>query len=70
MAKNATEQALAAIRQKIEPLETTLNGLRIAEAALLDAGAGESTPEKPKKRGRGKNKPKPGLPTQEQEATF
>lgn len=61
MAKSVTETALDHIRAKIAPLEATLAGLRIAEAALLDAS--EPAQSDPKaKRTRGPNKAKRGLP--------
>ena len=61
MAKSVTETALDRVRAKIAPLEATLAGLRIAEAALLDAI--EPVPSESKaKRTRGPNKAK-GLPT-------
>lgn len=66
MAKTAVEVALANVREKIAPLEAELAGLRIAEAALLDAG--EPATAAPKaKRTRGPNRKK-GLPAAEDEA--
>lgn len=66
-AKSAVDTALANVRERIAPLEAELAGLRIAEAALLDAG--EPVAAAPKvKRGRGPNKKKPGLPAAEDES--
>ena len=55
MAKSVTETALEHVRAKIAPLEATLAGLRIAEAALLDASEPAQSETKAK-RTRGPNK--------------